>query len=144
MLTTLCDGSRSSSLPPGSGDEPSDSVEEALGIFCGLLGSCAQHVLSPRCRLACIGMMELLVPFSSQDTILEQIVPYSHVLMTDPVAKVRAKALQVLGCALTAVVLASLAAEKSYVGAEGLMAKRRGRAVHMGQLDVMVPTVFSS
>ena len=30
--------------------------------------------------------------------------------------QVRAKALQVLGCALTAAVLASLAAEKSYVG----------------------------
>ncbi|CAE7793944.1 PIK3R4, partial [Symbiodinium sp. CCMP2456] len=38
-----------------------------------------------------------------EETILEQIVPYSHVLMTDPVAKVRAKALHVLGCALTAV-----------------------------------------
>ena len=23
--------------------------EESLGIFCGLIGSCAQHVLSPRC-----------------------------------------------------------------------------------------------
>ena len=38
--------------------------------------------------------------FGFQETLLEQIIPYSHVLMTDPVAKVRGRAVDVLCSAL--------------------------------------------
>eukprot|EP00435_Cladocopium_sp_Y103_P062804 s414_g24.t1 len=76
---------------------------EALGIICGLVTSCAQHVLTPRARYACLDMLQLMVPLSSQETLLEQIIPYSHVLMTDPVARVKARSVDVLCSALAQV-----------------------------------------
>ncbi|CAJ1410843.1 unnamed protein product [Effrenium voratum] len=92
FLASLCQNSPASM--PGSGQPGEDA--EALNIVCGLIASCTQHVMAPRARLACLEMLQLLVPFSSQDTILEQILPYSHLLMTDSVSKVRAKSVDVL------------------------------------------------
>jgi len=70
--------------------------EDVLGILCGLICPSLQHVSNPRLKVVCLDMFEQISPFTSQSTVLEQIVPYIHVLMTDSVAKVRARAIEVL------------------------------------------------
>lgn len=104
FLSKLCENSAglgASQMPGSSSSTGQDS--EALGIICGLVTSCAQHVLTPRARYACLDMLQLMVPLSSQETLLEQIIPYSHVLMTDPVARVKARSVDVLCSALAQV-----------------------------------------
>lgn len=70
--------------------------EDALYILCGFLCSSLQHLSSPRLKVVCLDMFQQIAPFTSQDTVLEQIVPYTHSLMTDPVAKVRSRAIDVM------------------------------------------------
>eukprot|EP00931_Biecheleriopsis_adriatica_P036390 TRINITY_DN20965_c0_g1_i1.p1 TRINITY_DN20965_c0_g1~~TRINITY_DN20965_c0_g1_i1.p1 ORF type:complete len:1650 (-),score=327.44 TRINITY_DN20965_c0_g1_i1:54-4712(-) len=101
FLADLCAGSAQNEFgvphPPSFGeDEEGAFSDDSVGIVCSFICSCAQHVSIPRVRIACLDMLEMLAALAPQDTILEQIVPYSHVLMTDPVAKVRARAVDVL------------------------------------------------
>eukprot|EP00913_Durusdinium_trenchii_P019559 g18386.t1 len=108
FLTELCQNAATPSSIPGSTPCTGEDAE-ALSIICGLITSCAQHVLAPRARESCLELLQLLVPLSSQEwngraeTLLEQIIPYSHLLMTDPVAKVRARSVDVLTSAMAQV-----------------------------------------
>mmetsp|Transcript_165622 Transcript_165622/g.531630 ORF Transcript_165622/g.531630 Transcript_165622/m.531630 type:complete len:1660 (+) Transcript_165622:188-5167(+) len=69
---------------------------EVVGILCNLICCSLQHVGNPRMRAMCLDMLTELSPFAPQFALLEQIVPYCHMLMTDPAAKVRARAVEVL------------------------------------------------
>lgn len=86
------EGGPSGSPPPAAGA----GEEDVLGILCGFICSAVQHLSNPRMRTMCLDMLEQLAAFAPQSAILEQIVPYGHALMTDPVAKVRARAIELI------------------------------------------------
>jgi len=90
----------------GGGHVPDVPVERAqedddsLVVVCGFICSSLQHLSSPQMKIICLDMLEQVAPLTSQSTVLEQIVPYCHILMTDAIAKVRARAIQTVTCAL--------------------------------------------
>lgn len=87
-------GSSTSPQPPSAGE--ADGNAQVVGIVCSLVCSVLQHVKNPRVRMVCLDMLKELAPFAPSFAILEQIVPYCYLLMTDPAAKVRAHAVEVL------------------------------------------------
>lgn len=99
-------GGSTAGLSQKSGDEVEEAGntaqadEDALYILCGFLCSSLQHLSSPRLKVVCLDMFQQIAPFTSQDTVLEQVIPYTHSLMTDPVAKVRSRAVDVMTCSL--------------------------------------------
>lgn len=70
--------------------------EDVLGVLCGIICSPLQHLSNPRLRTICLDMLEQMAAFATTDVILEQIVPFGHMLMKDPVARVRARAISAL------------------------------------------------
>ena len=102
FLSKLCENS------PVQCPGRSGSDLEALSIIVGLISSCIQGSVTPRARLCCLELLQLLVPLASQEMLLEQIIPYSHLLMTDQVAKIRARAVDVLSSALAQATSSSL------------------------------------
>uniref|UniRef100_A0A7S1FIY7 non-specific serine/threonine protein kinase n=1 Tax=Noctiluca scintillans TaxID=2966 RepID=A0A7S1FIY7_NOCSC len=101
LLTGLCTPSTDcpdAGAPPVTGEVAVGSHEDddVLSVLCSIICSSLQHVSNPRMKLVCLDMLESLAPFTSQSTVLEQIVPFCHMLMIDPFAKVRARAIAVL------------------------------------------------
>eukprot|EP00927_Polykrikos_kofoidii_P054304 TRINITY_DN4873_c0_g1_i1.p1 TRINITY_DN4873_c0_g1~~TRINITY_DN4873_c0_g1_i1.p1 ORF type:complete len:1862 (-),score=341.37 TRINITY_DN4873_c0_g1_i1:313-5898(-) len=74
--------------------------DDVLSVVCGLVCACVQHLSGPRVRMICLDMFEQMAPFASRHAILEQLVPFTHMLMTDRLAKVRARAVDVLAAIL--------------------------------------------
>eukprot|EP00929_Paragymnodinium_shiwhaense_P068721 TRINITY_DN34615_c0_g2_i1.p1 TRINITY_DN34615_c0_g2~~TRINITY_DN34615_c0_g2_i1.p1 ORF type:complete len:1635 (-),score=353.36 TRINITY_DN34615_c0_g2_i1:105-5009(-) len=86
-------------LSAGSEKAATDD-EDGLTILCGIICSCVQHLSGPRLRIICLDMFVQIAPFASQSVILEQLVPYTVMLMTDPVSRVRARAIDALSSIL--------------------------------------------
>jgi len=109
FLADLCSraGSGASDMEPelpGPGaTEENGACEDVPSILCGIICSSLQHCANPRMKVICLDMLEQLTRFTSPSTILEQIVPYSHLLMTDPIAAVRARAIGLVTCSLACV-----------------------------------------
>jgi hypothetical protein len=109
FLADLCSraGSGASDMEPelpGPGaTEDNGAGEDVPSILCGIICSSLQHCANPRMKVICLDMLEQLTNFTSPSTILEQVVPYGHLLMTDPIAAVRARSIGLVTCSLACV-----------------------------------------
>lgn len=72
----------------------------ALSVVIGVIGAALQHVAAPRLRIGCLQMLQCLARLASQQSILEQIIPYTHQVLLDHSAPVRRQAIVTLSAVL--------------------------------------------